>query len=288
MRIFVLLWCIMLQANAAESFTIKSETRETDYTIGDIAHQYLTVIVPKGFHFDEGSLPEKGQVEAIELRDVKWHFQDKDNARIYYFDLAWQIFVAYESVKVSPLRSLELVFTRGKENLIVPVPADNVIISNLLPAEMDTAHVKPYPSVLPQVISIQNMTVILVVSIAALMLTTLYFVWRLGWIKLSNEGNMAFRQAWRAIRQLRRHHSNGTVKAMQILSRAYDSYAGYAVSAEHINILFNVSPALAQHKSATLTFYLDLQKVFYAGHSPQHSMIALEKLARQLSCLEMP
>ena len=288
MRILVLLWCFMLQAHATESFTIKSETRETDYTIGSIANQHLVVTVPKGFRLDEGSLPEQGLIEAIELQNAHWHFEDKKSVTVYHFDLAWQIFVASEAVKVTPLRNLELAFKRGKENLIVSVPADKVIISNLLPAQMDAAHVKPYPSVLPGVISTNPFIAALVAGVAGLLLSAIYFAWRLGWITLSKERSMAFRQAWRAIKQLRRRQGDDVAQAMQILSRAYDAFAGYAVSPENINRLFTARPALAQHESATLRFYEDLQSVFYAGHAPQHNIADIERLAHQLSKLEMP
>lgn len=289
MRILVLLWCFMLQAHAAELFTIKSETREADYTIGSIANQHLVVTVPKGFRLDEGSLPEQGMIEAIELQNAHWHFEDKKSVTVYHFDLAWQIFVASEAVKVTPLRSLELAFKRGKENLFVPVPADKVIISNLLPAQMDAAHVKPYPSVAPEAISTNLLIATLVAGAAGLLLAAIYFAWRLGWTTFTKERSMAFRQAWRAIKRLRR--SNGAddvAQAMQILSRAYDTFAGYAVSPENINQLFTARPVLAQHESATLHFYADLQKVFYAGHAPQHSIADVELLARQLSQLELP
>ena len=143
-----LLWGGWLaSAMAAEAVTarVESVTREADYNIGSIATQHVTVRLPLGFELDAGSLPAPAQNEAIELRNAHWQSEDVNGERVIRLTIDWQIFVAGDSVKIMPLKPLHLVFKQGQQQLIVDVPADKVIVSSLLPARIDDAHVSFTP-----------------------------------------------------------------------------------------------------------------------------------------------
>lgn len=281
------LWLATQPAFAQDTYTLKSKTRETDYTIGSVARQHLTITLPLGYRLDEGSLPVVGQTEAIELRNVQWSFQDKQGKTHYTLDIDWQIFVAAETVKSTPLRGLELVFKRNTQSLTVPVPPDSVLISNLLPPKMDAAHVKPYPDIEPPLINLVPLYYVIAVSVFLLLLTGTYCAWYFGWIRLPRESSMPFRQAWRAIKQLPAAHIDSSKQAMQILSRAFDQYAGFAVTKENVSQVLAQRPALGVHAELIRTFYADLQQTFFAGAQPHHSAATLVDMARQLSKLEL-
>lgn len=285
--VLIQLWQAMPVALAQDRYTVQSTTRETDYTIGSVARQHIVVNLPSGYRLDEGSLPPTGQTEAIELRAAQWSFQDHQNKTRYQFWVDWQIFVAAETVKSTPLRSLELVFQRHGKRLTVPVPADSVLVSNLLPPKMDAAHVQPYPDIAPPVIRLQPFIYTMIVSVLLFLVACLYGACYFGWLRLPQESSMPFRQAWRAIKRLPATQADANKLAMQHLSRAFDQYAGFAISKENLSQALMQRPSLGVHSESIQVFYADLQQTFFAGAPPQHSLAALTEMARRLSKLEL-
>ncbi len=266
--------------------SIESYTRETDYTIGGIATQHLVVRVPLGYRLDQGSLPEKSVTEAIELRDVHWQFADEKNETIYSFDIDWQIFVASESVKSVPLRSLELIFNNEGNLFTVAVPADSVLVSPLLPPKMDAKHVQPYADVLPTQINTMPLITILLTALLILALTSTYIAWYFGWVRFPAEKSMPFRQAWRSIAKLD-NEQNAINQALKNISHAFNEYAGYSVTRENLVQLLSQKAKLQPHTKEIEQLYQDIQHTFFAGGSSQHTLEAVRKLVKQLSTLEL-
>lgn len=273
----------------ANQAVLQSQTRETDYTLGSVARQHLTIDVPKGYVLDEGSLPEKGVTEAIELRDVRWQTEDIGNITRYRFVIDWQIFVAFETVKSTPLRSLELVFNHhnASKHMTVRVPPDSVLVSNLLPPKMDEKHVQPYPDVSPFAINTQPYWLSLFVGLVLLVLSGAYIAWFMGWIRLPSERNMPFRQAWRQMKALSPSQASSTQEAMRLLGQACSQYAGQTVTVENLAGVVNKQQALQPYQDALFGFYQDVQATFYAGQLPKSSLASLVKLSKQLSRLEV-
>ncbi len=282
-------WANAAQAAQENAFTprFKSETREADYTIGSIARQHLEVEVPRGYVLDEGSLPEKEQTEAVELRDISWKIEEDKTVTRYQFAIEWQIFVAFETVKSTPLRGLELVFQKDGKSIDISIPPDSVLISNLLPPKMDEKHVRPYPDVPPQPINVLPFWLGGVAAFCLLLISGFYIAWFMGWVSLPSERNMPFRQAWREIKNLPEHHKNSVPNALQILGHAVSQHAGHTVTLENLTTLFAKQHQL-QHFSLELTkLYQEIQRTFFAGSTPALQLGELKKIAKKLSQLEL-
>lgn len=272
--------------NASQNYTVSSYTRETDYTIGSIVRQGLEVVVPRGYRLDPASFPEKAQIDAVELRDVNLDFSDEKTQTRYKIMIEWQVFLAAESVKSVPLKPLSLVFKRDGQILTVPVPADKILISNLLPAQMDAVHVRPYDDVAPQLIPLQPILLTLVASLGLCLACIVYLAWYFGWIKLKRDAVLPFRQAWLEIRALPQAPES-VAAAMVLLSRAFDRHLGHSLSAEQLGVIVTDHARLATHAEAIRNFFADVQATFFAGQPPLHDLKRLEKLARKLSQLEL-
>lgn len=289
MRSFILALGFLLPSYLcmAEPYSVISHTRETDYTIGSVARQSLEVVVPLGYRLDEGSLPEKGQTEAVELRDIHWHFSDEKNVTRYAFEVDWQIFVAFDTVKSVPLRNLTLVFRRDTQSFSIEVPSDSVLVSNLLPPQMDIKHVQPYPDVAPQSINISPLLIRLLLSLVLLVSTLTYIAWYFGLIAFPVEKRMPFRQAWRAIKNLKANEQQVS-SGLLVISRAFNAYAGYSVTSESLPLLLEQRAELQPFASEVTQLYQDIQRNYFAGKSPKFSFDEVKKLAKQLSVLELP
>jgi hypothetical protein len=265
----------------------ESATREVDYTLGSIATQHITLHVPPGFELDASSLPAPAQNEAIELREAHWEIKDTQQERLILLDIDWQIFVAGDTVKTMPLKKLHLEFKRGQQRLTVDVPADKVIVSSLLPARIDAEHVKLYPDAPLPAWPLSRQLWQLAGWAGAFGLGLVYMLWYFGVIQLPQEKRMPFRQAWRAMRALKEHQAHAPMQAMQLLSRAMDQFAGYAVTAENLPKLLTTHQAIQPYSEALQDFYQDLQHTFFAGKPAAWSLSKLKQLAKTLSQVEI-
>lgn len=269
---------------AQGDYVVRSVVPAAGYTIGSLARQQVEVDVPRGFRLDPGSLPEKGHVDAIELREAEWDARDAGTHTRYNLTLTWQIFVAADNTRAYPLKPLNLQFVREGKLLTVPVAPGKVIVASLLPAKMDKVSVQPFPDVLPPAMSLRPAWFALGGGLLGLVVAGLYFSYVYGWLFV-RRFPLRFRTAAREIRGMRRR-GEGARSAMLRLSRAYDDYAGYAVSHERLDALFSMRPQIAPLGEETRAFYRDLQLVFFAGAQPTHDLKAIERLARQLASRE--
>lgn len=280
-------WLASAMAAEAASVRAESVTREADYTIGSIATQHVTVRLPLGFELDAGSLPAPAQNEAIELRNAHWQSEDVNGERVIRLTIDWQIFVAGDSVKIMPLKPLHLVFKQGQQQLTVDVPADKVIVSSLLPARIDEAHVQLYPDVAPPAWPLAPQLWSLAGWVSLLLLAVAYLAWVAGWIQLPQEKRMPFRLAWRAMRSLDAAQPAASLQAMRLIVHAMDQFAGHAVTAESLPRLLFATQALWPYQPALESFYGEVQQVFFAGQPAMLSLASLRQLAKQLSQLEL-
>ncbi|MGP1717501.1 MAG: hypothetical protein ACTS9Y_10025 [Methylophilus sp.] len=286
-----LLWLACMQgANAADGHFqpgAESYTREADYTLGSIARQHIKLHVPPGFELDPASLPAPAQNEAIELREAHWTNTNNKTERLIQLDIDWQIFVAGDTVKTLPLKSLHLQFKRDQQRLTIDVPADKVIVSSLLPARIDAEHVKLYPDApLPEwPLSAQLWK--LAGWLFLLGSGLVYMAWYMGWIQFPQEKRMPFRQAWRGIRKFKQDQNQARMEAMRLMSRALDQFAGYAVTAENLPRLLASQSALTPYREALQHFYQEVQHTFFAGQPVALSLNELTQLAKNLSHMEV-
>ncbi len=279
-------WCLLLPllACAEEAVKVRSTVREADYTIGSLAQQQIDVETPRGYRLDAGSLPEKGQTDAIELRDVQWEMHDAGTITRHRIVLDWQIFVAADNTRVYPLKPLQLQFVRDGKVLAVPVAANKVIVSSLLPAKIDQQLVQPYPDVAPPPMELRAAWLALGAGLLAFVLAAIYFAHYYGWL-FQSRSPMHFRAAQRDIRRLRLGNGDARLALLR-LTRAFDAHAGWAVSPERLETLLAEHPEMAALAQDISAFYRDVQQVFFAGMQPSHDAEALELLARRLCRLE--
>lgn len=285
-----LLWLAAMQLTYAATQMqprAESHTREADYTLGSIARQHITLHVPPGFELDAASLPLPAQNEAIEFRKADWTISDSNTGRLIQLEIDWQIFVAGDTVKTIPLKNLHLQFKRDQQRLTIDVPADKVIVSSLLPARIDAEHVKLYPDAPLPDWSLSEQLWKLAGWLLLLSAGLVYIAWYLGWIRFPQEKHMPFRQAWRAIRRLKRDQNEARMQAMRLISRAVDQFAGYAVTAENLPKLVASQPAIAPYRDALMHFYQDVQHTFFAGQPVSASLSELKQLAKTLSHVEI-
>ncbi|MGQ2964756.1 hypothetical protein [Methylophilus sp.] len=285
-----LLWLAGTQLSSAASTMqprAESHTRETDYTLGSIARQHISLHVPPGFELDAASLPAPAQNEAIELRQAHWTHSDSKNERLIQLVIDWQIFVAGDTVKTLPLKNLHLQFKREQQRLTLDVPADKVIVSSLLPARIDAEHVKLYADAPLPEWPLDRQLWQLAGWFSVLGCGLVYFAWYLGWIQLPQEKHMPFRQAWRAIRRSRHDQNETRMQAMRLISRALDQFAGYAVTAENLPGLLASQSALTPYRDLLQHFYQQLQQTFFAGQPVSLSLHELQQLAKTLSQVEI-
>lgn len=281
-----ILLCLLLPVLvwAEDAPKVRSTVRAADYTIGSIARQVVEVETPRGYRLDAGSLPEKGQTEAIELRDVRWEARDTGATARHRIVLNWQVFVAGDTTRMVPLKPLQLQFVREGKMLAVPVAADRVIVASLLPAKLDKHFVQPYGDFAPPPMPLRAAWLALGGALLGLAVAALYFLHYYGWL-FQSRLPMHFRAAARDIRRLRLRDAD-IRQAMQRLARAYNDYAGYSVSPERLGVLLAANPALSALEKETQAFYHDLHCVFFAGMPPEHDAEALERLARRLGRVE--
>lgn len=285
-----LLWLACIQATYAATQMrphAESYTREADYTLGSIARQHITVHVPLGYALDPASLPAPGQNEAIELRKAHWTSSDASTERLIQLEIDWQIFVAGDTVKTMPLKTLHLQFKRDQQRLTIDIPADKVIVSSLLPARIDAEHVKLYPDAPLPAWPLAEQLWTLAGWFFLLSGGLVYVAWYLGWIRFPQEKRMPFRQAWRTIRGFKHDHHEARMQAMRLISRALDQFAGYAVTAENLPKLLATRSAITPYRDTLMHFYHDVQHTFFAGQPVVSSLNELKQLAKQLSQLEI-
>lgn len=266
---------------------VQSHLREINYTVGDIAHQSIIIDTPLGYRLDTSTLPKIGNHRVIEVRSVQSSFQDEAGFTRHQLTIDWQVFMALREIRAVPLLDIDLQFLRAGKVLPVHIPASEIIVSPLLPTKMDKVHLVPQPDVVPQQLTLKPYIYTLVASSIGLLLSMIYFAWHAGWIRSRLDTGLPFRQAWQAMRQLRKQadHSTENVvrQAIALLSRAFDEYAEGVISTENLDQLFAKNPGLGKQQAAIIKFYTDMQYVFFAGGRPAHSLQELEKLARQLS-----
>jgi len=277
---------------------VTSQLREIDYTVGDIARQTITITTPLGYRLDTSTLPRLGTHKVIEIRQVASSFKDEQALTRHTVTIDWQVFMALSVIRAVPLLDLDLQFLREGKVLPVHIPAGEVIISPLLPTRIDKAHLQPKPDVQALPVALSPYLYTLVPGLMGLLLSTLYFAWHAGWIRSRVDASLPFRQAWQSIVKLRKQanamHANTSSisnmgrdqsirQAMALLSRAFDQFAGHAVSAENLAQLFSTYPSLHKQQAAIVRFYQDAQHVFFGGRRPTHGLHEVEKLTRQLS-----
>jgi len=277
---------------------IQSHLREINYTVGDIAYQTITIETPLGYRLDTSTLPKVSNRSVIEVRAVQSSFEDHPTAQPpmtrHRLTIDWQVSMALREVRAIPLLDIDLQLLRADKILPVHIPASEVIVSPLLPTKMDEAHLVPQPDIAPRHLALRPYIYTLIAGSAGLLLTMIYFAWYAGWIRAGFDAGLPFRQAWQAIRKLRKQADTGSEdsadravrEAMGLLSRAFDQYAASAISAESLEYLFNQYPHLGRQKVAITRFYADAQHVFFAGNRPTRNLQQLETFARQLSRLQ--
>ncbi len=274
-----------------KNINAQSFVRDVGYRVGDVVSQRVEVITPAGYTLDEASLPKRlGAGAHIELRQVTQEASSVAQGIKHSLTFEWQVFRTLRDVRPIPLRALELTFRHGDDVLVANVQAAEVLMAPMLPTMLTKEQATPRAAIAPQAEPLQPYWWRLSASLLALLLAGLYFAWRFDLLPAWMTGQQQarpFRKAARAIREQGRQ-AHGLQESMRILSRAFNDYAGKAVTPEGLQAFFQRHPELQSLQSDISQFYAATQQVFFAGNSNAMQQPEVARLARQLSLLETP
>lgn len=291
-----------VEESVSDSIKVSSSVYELGYQIGDIVHQRVNIVLPRGYQLDEGYLPAKGKGSTnIELKALNWQVIHEAKKSYFQLDFEWQVFRVMLETRAYSLRPLNLRFNRidsatsGLDKVItVDVKPARVLVSSVLPTTMDDHYVQLREDVAPEGRYLTQLWLIVISSILVLAMTSLYFVWHYDWVPSCIRNLFSspkpYKKAHREIASLMRNSQNeeGLVKAIRSFRRACDETAGLVITAEKSNALFNRHAWLSKHIHDIQSFYTYSDAILFAGsHSSTNLNIEqLMKLSRQLMLLE--
>jgi hypothetical protein len=294
----ITLWFLMSSAStsyamteqSADGIRLKSEMREIGYSVGDIARQTIIADIPKGYRFEQSSLPTIGKTsDFIELADAKWEFEDTNSTTRYIFELDWQVFQVLQEIKAYPLKPLNLQFRLDDKIIHANLDSRHVIVSSILPTLLNAQRLKALPDVEAVDRPTQTLKFCLFVSLLILLASISYLAWYFDFLQFRSRSSRPFRVACREIRAIRKNKASNQERwlaAMKTLRRASDMSAGFALSKERLDLLFVRNPWLRPLQSDIEKFYADSEKLFFAGVSNSIDLKQLYKLSLKLRALE--
>ncbi|WP_036299781.1 hypothetical protein [Methylotenera sp. L2L1] len=269
---------------------VKSSVDELGYRVGDIARQSVEVITPKGYRLDETSIPALGKGAAnIELRHANWEHRDFANNTHHFITLEWQVFRVMQEARYYALRPLHLQFKQEKKSISIDIKPAHVLISSVLPSQMNKDTMLLRTDIKPQLHDISIYLAMLALASFTFLLTLVYFTWHFDWFHLRVRKIQPFRRACREIKKLSNANSAQTAnafKAMRILRSAFDESAELTLTIERLSLLYQHCPWLISMQQNIEHFYLTSELAFFAGDQPKLSLIQLKKLSHQLMRLE--
>lgn len=269
---------------------VSSSVDELGYRVGDIAHQTIEVMTPKGYRLDEASIPAIGKGAAsIELRHADWKQSDSADSTRHYITLEWQIFRVMQEARYYALRPLHLQFKRKAQSIAVDIQPAQVLVTSVLPSQMNEEAMALRADIKPQQHNLSTYLTTLGLASCTFLLSLVYFNWHFDWFHLRVRKLQPFRRAYREIKKLSNANSaqtTNTFKAMQILRSAFDASAEITLTIERLSLLYRHCPWLIPKQQEIEHFYLVSELTFFAGEQPKLSLIKLKKLSYQLMRLE--
>lgn len=264
--------------------------REIGYSVGDIARQRIIVDVPKGYRFEQSSLPKIGKTsDFIELRNAAWQFKDTNSGTRYIFELDWQVFQVLQEIKAYPMKPLNLQF-RLDDNVLHATPdPGHVIVSSVLPTFLKGKHLELLPDVEAKPRQTLIMESSLVIALLLSLASIAYFCWYFDWWHFRTRSSQPYRMASREIRAIQKN--NGTpqdqlLASMKSLRRASDMSVGFALSKERLDVLFERNRWLEPMQSEIEKFYADSETLFFSGVPTPIELKQLYQLSLKLRALE--
>ncbi|MDD2833149.1 MAG: hypothetical protein PHD12_03955 [Methylotenera sp.] len=272
----------------------KSSVDEIGYRVGDVAHQSIEVITPKGYHLDENSLPAIGKGAAnIELRHADWKHTDFADHTRHLIHLEWQVFRVMQEARYYALRPLHLQFHHKKQTLNIDIKPAHVLVSSVLPSQMNKDTMALRADIKPKLRDTSIYLAVLALTTFMFLLSLVYFTWHFDWLNLRARKLQPFRRAYREIKsEIKKMSSTNNAqttqafKAMQILRSAFDTSAELTLTIERLSLLYQHCPWLIPKQQEIEHFYLVSELAFFAGEQPKLSLLQLKRLSHQLMRLE--
>ncbi|HQM86968.1 MAG TPA: hypothetical protein PLC01_03870 [Methylotenera sp.] len=285
-----------LQGEAeTQRLQVKSQLQEIGYQVGDIAQQTLTINTPKGYRFDETSLPTIGKSMAnIELSAANWRAKNVGDKTVHVLKLDWQIFRVSQETRAYALKPMDLQFRQDKSVLIAHVKPSHLFVASILPtaltkatAEMNAANLQPREDARPEMRNTQVLILRMIFASIGLLASSLYFAWRFDWLPAKFGKTGPFRKAYRQLQKMQKSDDNVMLlEAMRNLRRACDASAGVSLTKERLPVLFEIHPKFGSKRSEIEAFYEASERQFFAGNTSQLTIKQLIQLCRQLMALE--
>lgn len=269
---------------------VSSSVETLGYRVGDIAHQTIEVITPKGYRLDQASIPAIGKgVANIELRHADWKQNDVAESTRHSIRIEWQIFRVMQEARYYALRPLHLQFKRKSHSIALDIKPAQVLVTSVLPSQMNKETMSLRADIKPKQHNLSIYLTTLELAFFTFLLSLVYFGWHFDWLHLRIRKRQPFRQAYREIKKLSKANSAQVVsasKAMRVLRGAFDAGAEISLTIERLSLLYRKCPWLVPKQQEIEHFYLVSELTFFAGEQPRLSLMQLKKLSHQLMRLE--
>lgn len=251
-------------ALAAEDVVIKGleivQPRTFGYQLGDKFERRISFLVHEPYVLDTDALPEPGKLNtwlAIEAPDIR------RNAMGSYtrmqLRLIYQVTNVEPGITQVPVPHHDLVFTDGKKQTKVLVPAIRIDLNTVTdPSATDLQADQP-PRLLPQ--RYQHLALyagVLLIALAGL-------AWRYFGFTLADK-RQPFTQTWKRWRRRRYARDEATtVAALRDIHQAFNDTAGKTVFAETLDAFFAEHKQFDPLRQPINDFFIYSRSVFFAA-----------------------
>ncbi len=287
--VLVVVLCVPTVARAQEDVVVKRleivQPRTFGYQLGDKFERRISFLVHEPYVLDTAALPEPGKLNtwlAIEAPDIR------SNAMGSYTRMAlrlvYQVTNVEQGVTQVPVPHHDLVFTDGKKQTKVLVPAIRIELNTVTDPRATDLQADQPPHKLPQRYKFLALYAgILLIALAGL-------AWRFFGFTLADK-QRPFTQTWRRWRRRRYARDEATtVAALRDIHQAFNDTAGKTVFAETLEPFFTDHPHFAPLRQPINDFFIYSRAVFFAAGdvepATQYTPAELVDLLRQCSDVE--
>jgi len=248
--------------------TIRAD-RDIGYFIGDLISAEVEVTVPDGWQLKKSSLPHEGPIDYwLDLRKLEVQEKSSGNDRVFILKLLYQNFYDALDVRSQEIPSFPLYFSKVDQVAQANVPAWTVSVSPLReiapPPQSDPKdYMRPDASsaVIPTATVLNVAIVFALLSLLAL----LAVCYKLSWWPFRPGPKQPFTMASRQIARLREsgdtHESY--LRALLLLHRSFDSFAGKRLLAEDVQTFVKDHPQFIEMRDALLRFFEISREAFF-------------------------
>ncbi len=260
----IVLVLLPVVAVAAEDVVVKRleivQPRTFGYQLGDKFERRISFLVHEPYVLDTGALPEPGKLNTWLIIEAP-HIQQ--NALGSYtrmqLRLVYQVTNVEPGITQVPVPHHDLVFTNGKKQTKVLVPAIRIDLNTVTDPRASDLQADQLPRLLPQ------RTEYLALYAAVLLVALAGLAWRYFGFTLADK-QQPFTQTWKRWRRRRRARDEATtLAAMRDIHQAFNATAGKTVFAETLDAFFAEHRQFEPLRVPINDFFACSRNVFFAA-----------------------